>query len=193
MVSQKRLKGHGVKKRNEDGVSNAAKYGGIFLLLIMVVSIAGFALSGNSNAFSNSENGGSQEVPLMENAFQNSQTGETYWGAIIGGEQFIFFNGIDGYEDFTNFASIANELKTKDLVKVYVDEEFVSDDALYVLEQKTLKALGIDSFRTNESNCDGSTLIFTNNNTYEGNCLVFEAPKGEEAAFADILAYHLIK
>jgi len=192
MVSQKRLKGHGNKGKGKEGVSKTTKYMGIFLLVVMIFSIGGFALIGTDFG-SDGSSSDSQNFPLTEGAFQNSQTGEAYWGAIVNGEQFIFMNGIKGYDDFQNFASVATVIKTKDLVKIYVDEGFASDDALYLIEQKVFTALKIGYFRTNESTCDGSTLIFTNENKFGEGCLVFEAPKGEESAFADILAYHFIK
>lgn len=192
MVSEKRLKGHGGKHQEE--VSKTARYGGLFILVIMVLSIAGFALSMSGGQSTQSD--GTQNFPLTENAFQNSQTGEAYWGAVVNDERFIFMNGIEGYDNFENMANLANSIKSKSeqIVKIQIDSNFTNSDAIYLIEEKLLPSLEIQTQRTmaNET-CDENTLVFTNQADENSNCMQFIAPQGEEANFADVFVYHMIK
>lgn len=193
MVSEKRLKGHGGK--HQDEVSKTAKYGGLFILVIMVLSIAGFALSMGGGYESNTE-GNNQNFPLTENAFQNPQTGETYWGAVVQGERFIFINGIDGYEDFTNMADLSTQIKSKSeqLLTIKMDTNFTNADAVYLIQEKLLPSLSIQTqMATIDSTCNENTILFTNELVEDSTCMQFVAPQGEEANFADILVYHMIK
>jgi len=192
MVSKKRLKGHG-KKHATDGVSKSAKYGGIFLLIIMVLSIVGFALS-SGGGYTSNDTPNNQDFSLREKAFQNSQTGESYWGAVINKERFIFQNGIDGYEEFTQIKELSKKIKSKNLIKIQIAKDYQNQDSIYLIEEKLLPALNIGYQRiaTNET-CDENTLVFTNNASESTTCLEFVAPQGEEANFADILTYHMIK
>ena len=69
----------------------------MFILVIMVLSVAGFALmSGGGSVGSGDTN--EVTVPLQEGLFRD-QVGNTYWGAYVKGEQFVFVNGIEGYEE----------------------------------------------------------------------------------------------
>lgn len=193
MVSEKRLKGYGGKGK-EEGVSKSAKYGGIALLLIMVFSIGGFALMSGGGYSQDSDQGGQQNFPLTENAFQNSQTGEAYWGAIFNGERFVFSNGIDGYEDFQNMANLATKLKTKQNLNIQIIEGFESADAIYLINEKLLPVFSITTQDiAANATCDENTLVFTNTASENTICLEFVAPQGEETQFADILTYHMIK
>jgi hypothetical protein len=194
MVSEKRLKGHGGKHQEE--VSNVARYGGIFILIIMLLSIGGFALSMNGGHSSNSESGDNQNFPLTEGAFQNSQSGEAYWGAAIEGERFIFMNGIQGYEEFTNMVNLATKIKSKSelILKVQISSNFSNSDTLYLIEEKLFPVTGIQTQRILPTEvCDENTLVFTNELIENSTCMQFIAPQGEEANFADIFVYHMIK
>lgn len=194
MVSEKRLKGHGGKHQEE--VSKVAKYGGLFLLAVMVLSIAGFALSQGGGYSADNGGDGSQNFPLTQGAFQNSQTQESYWGAVIQGERFIFQNGIDGYEDFQDMAELANSIKSKSeqILSIKIDSNFTNSDALYLIEEKLFPVTGIETKMSLDiTPCNENTILFTNKFVENSTCLQFVAPQGEEANFADIFVYHMIK
>ena len=194
MVSEKRLKGHGGKHQEE--VSKTAKYGGLFILVIMILSIAGFALSMGGGYESGSESGSNQNFPLTENAFQNSQTQESYWGAVVNGERFIFVNGIEGYDNFENMANLASTIKSKSglVLKTQLGSNFTNSDATYLIEEKLFPSLEIQTERILSTDiCDENTLVFTNEIIEDSTCMQFVAPHGEEANFADIFVYHMIK
>ncbi|NQZ84491.1 MAG: hypothetical protein HRU03_02130 [Nanoarchaeales archaeon] len=195
MVSEKRLKGHGGK--HQDEVSKAAKYGGMFLLAIMILSIVGFALAqGGGYSSEGHGSGDGQNFPLTESAFQDGYSGETYWGAVIQGERFIFMDGIEGFDDFTNLANLANTIKSKSeqILLIKIDSNFTNSDALYLLEEKLFPVTGIQTTRVaHDSECNENTLLFTNEMIEDSSCLQFIAPQGEEAYFADIFVYHMIK
>jgi hypothetical protein len=194
MVSEKRLKGHGGKHQEE--VSKTAKYGGLFILVIMVLSIAGFALSMGGGYESSSDGSTNQNFPLTENAFQNSQTGEAYWGAVVNGERFIFMNGIEGYDNFENMANLASQVKSKSdqLLTIKVGSNFTNSDALYLIQEKLFVATNTQTQMAEvNSTCNENTILFTNELIENSNCMQFVAPQGEEANFADIFVYHMIK
>jgi hypothetical protein len=194
MVSEKRLKGHGGKHQEE--VSKTARYGGLFILVIMILSIAGFALSMGGGYESNENSGSNQNFPLTESAFQNPQTQEAYWGAVVNGERFIFMNGIEGFDNFENMANLASSIKSKSeqVLKVQIGSNFSNSDAIYLIEEKLLPSLEIQSERILTTDaCDENTIVFTNKIIEDSSCLQFIAPQGEEAMFADVFVYHMIK
>lgn len=164
------------------------------LLFIMLFSIAGFALvSSGGGIFTSGSSSQSVrgDVPLGQH-FQDSTTGQLYWGAVIGGEQFIFYNGINGYEENYEMMNLAEEIKSQEMISVYVDDGFFSDDSIFVIT-KALNALGIPNVRISNPDCSPNVLFMTNNLSMEGNCMIFMAEEGAEFFMADPLVFHLIK
>lgn len=162
----------------------------IFLLTIMILSIAGFAIIGSKNT--NSRNKNNQNFPLQENAFK-TQSGQTYWGAVINSEKFIFFNGIEGFDNLTNIENLANKIKEKEFINIYVEPNFKDLDSIYLIE-KSLKSQKILYSFSNSTNCQKNDLILTKNiSKYNlNNCLVFDL-KNNSYNKAEALTYHLIK
>ncbi len=181
-------------KKEEEGVSKQTKYMSYFIIFIMIFSVAGFAiLSGGGGSLGSSGTSTTRDLPLQADVFQNPQTGETYWGAVLNGEQFIFFNGVEGYELREDMKGIASQIKSTEFVNIYVDPNYQSSDAIYVVE-KALTGLEISHQRiTGNLSCTPNTLVFTNNMTVDGDCIVFVSPQGEEYLESDVLVYHLIK
>ncbi len=159
----------------------------LVILAIMVLSIAGFALMSGGNISSSSS---SSNLPLGQN-FQDAD-GNLYYGAVKNGEQFIFLNGIDGYDENTQMSQLSQKILSHPIIDVYIDPAFTSDDSIYIIE-KALSANLIYSQRIQNTSCEAETLIFTYNNTYSGDCMVFVAIPGEEYTQAEALLYHLIK
>lgn len=160
----------------------------IFILTIMVLSIVGFAMmSGNYG----SKGGSSTSLPSNLDLQEFNQNGEVFWGAIRNNEQFVFMN-IEGYDSNLVMAGLARRIKSQSSVNVYVDLGFESSDSLYVVE-KALRGLKIDSHRVSESECNSNTLVFTNNASFEGDCMKFISSNAEAYANADVLVYHLVK
>jgi hypothetical protein len=112
---------------------------------------------------------------------------------VINSEHFIFFNGVEGFDERQDLESLASQIKSNQFVNVYVDSNYTSSDSLFVVE-KALRALEIPTQRVNgELSCTSNTLVFTNNMDLEGDCMFFKAAQGEEYLESDILVYHLIK
>ena len=175
------------KKRNTS--ESNKKYMALSILIIMVVSVVAFAFISRTGHDDNSQNSG-RDIPLGLN-YQDNQ-GNTYYGARINGEDFIFREGIEGFEGIESSRQLAEKIKTKEILKIYVDKNFTSGDAVYLIE-KSLNVLEITHTRIDELNCDSETLVITNENNFEGECLVFESPKGEENYLSQALVYHIIK
>lgn len=189
----KEVKKLGRYERDAKRQERSKKVASLVILVIMALSVLGFAFISGGGQLENS-NGTSNNFPFNLNAFQNPTTGELYPGAVINNEQFIFLDGVDGYEDFQNLNELGKQIKQNDVLNIYVNSNFTSDDALFVIEQKLFNAFDIASNRVQNLSCETPTLVMTNGFKEEfSNCLVFEAPKGEESRFSDILAYHMVK
>lgn len=176
-----------VSSKKEDSVEKKRVVMSLFILVIMVFSVAGFALmmgGGTGNGDGNTPN----EVPFQQ--FNDQQTGQVFWGAIKNGEQFIFMS-IEGYENNTQMANLAEKIKTKQSINVYVDESFKSSDAVFLIE-KGLTGLDIDHNRVTEKQCTENTLVLTTNSIGYESCMVFESENSNAYQKADILVYHLI-
>jgi len=183
------------KKKVENGISfggikkDSTFWASIILLIIMIASIAGFALSsgGGSSA-------GNGQIPsdLPFQQFQDPNTGAIFWGAIKNNEQFIFEN-ITGYENRTDLANLAGEIRSKQTLNIYVALDFNSAETEYVFD-KIVRGLQFNSTKIqNLTNCDANTIVLTLNNTFEGDCMVFNPEKGEEYKDAEILTYYLVQ
>lgn len=161
----------------------------IILLVIMVFSMFGFALSGSGSS-SSSTSGGS-DVAFGQN-FQNPETGELYYGTVKNGEQFVFYT-IEDYDLDIVESGIARRLKEHSFVNLYIDSEFDSSNARYLIE-KSLRANGIVYNQVFERECYENTLVLTTNTSYEGDlCIKFIASNEEAENKANILSYHLVK
>ena len=165
------------------------KYMALFIMILMVVSVVAFAFISRTGNGDNSQNSG-RDISLGLN--YRDEQGNTYYGARINEEEFIFIEGIEGFEGIESLRQLAEKIKIIKIIKIYIDENFTSGDAVYLIE-KSLNALEITHTRINESNCDSETLVITNERDFEGECLVFESPKGEESYLSQALVYHLIK
>jgi len=157
----------------------------IFILIIMVLSVLGFALSGSSGS-KGSDNHPS-EVPFQQ--FDNN--GQVFWGAIKNNEQFIF-DDIAGFDEDNATAALANRIKSQNNVEIYIDGNFSSNEALYLIE-KSFRALKIKYNKTKDKKCDSNTIVLTNNDTLKGDCIKFVSTNEEAFNKANVLTYYLIK
>lgn len=160
----------------------------MFILVIMVLSLAGFAMmSGGGGSSSSSTSNADYSLSQRQ-----TTTGEMVWAAKLNGEQFVFFS-IDGFEDDSEMASLADSLKTKSVVNVYVDSNFTFSDARFLLE-KSLNALKIPYQSLSEEICDENTIILITSFRNESSCMQFVAISQDEASYkAQSLSYHMIK
>ncbi len=175
------------KKRNTSDLNK--KYMALTIMILMILSVVAFAFISSTGSGNNSQNSG-RDISLGLN--YRDEQGNTYYGARINEEEFIFIEGIEGFEGIESSRQLAERIKTKKILKIYIDENFTSGDAVYLIE-KSLNALEITHTRINELSCDSETLVITNKRDFEGECLVFESPKGEENYLSQALVYHLIK
>jgi len=183
------------KKEIENGISfggvkkDSTFWASIILLIIMVASIGGFALSsGGGNLGGDSTL--PSEVPFQQ--FQDPNTGTIFWGAIKNNEQFIFQN-ITGYENRTDLANLAGKIRNNQILDIYIAPDFNSAETEYAFD-KIVIGLNLNSTRIqNLTNCDANTIVLTLNNTFEGDCMVFNPNKGEEYKDAEILTYYLVQ
>ena len=177
------------EEREERKRKRNIKIAGIFMLAIMLLSVVGFALITGGGYGQNSNSQSQTDISFQQ--FTDPGTGQVFWGAIINREQFIFLD-IEGFDDFTNMKILGDELMSKEVVNVYIDTNFTSSDAIYNIE-KVLNAYKIPNSRVSQLNCNANTIVLTNENKYEGDCMIFEAPKGEESRFSEVLLYHIVK
>lgn len=175
-------------KRREDGeMSTKNKVISMIILIIMVMSVAGYALiSGGDTGGNDSAN---QEVPLQQVEYQ----GQVLWVAVKNSQQFVFFN-IDRYVGDSEMEALANKIKANKAISLYVDSSFNSGDSLYLIE-KALKGLKIKFTRSYDSSCSTPTLVLTINETavYNENCYVLLADSISSYNSSENLVYQLVK
>ena len=194
-MSKSNKKKEAVKKKDPEAKRKRRfVYVSLFIIFLMVFSFVSYGLfsGGNNTSVSN------RNVPLQADVFQNSVTGETYWGAYVNGEQFVFMNGVEGYDNNEKMIEVATRVKAlneEDItIKTYVDETYDASDAVFLIEKKLFPALKIHFERVYEKECNNNTLVFTNNlSSYKGTCIVFASERGEEYNDADILTYQMLK
>lgn len=186
-------KTQGKKKYNASGeeVNKTARYVAIFLLLIMVFSVVGFAMLGTG--VDNDGNVNEQGIPEYLPFQQLSQEGQTFWAAVINYELFVF-ETIEGYDQREDLAQAANSIKQFDSVNLVLDENFTDDNFPYLIEQKFSNAFEIPVSRSQEAQCGEGTVILTNNenHSFDGSCLVIQSDEGEEERDSLIFSYHLV-
>ncbi len=177
-----------IKKENhEKEIKRKNLYISIFILIIMVSSIVAFAIMSSNSDISTNSN----EIP-KELAFkQVEQNGQFFYVAIKNHEMFVF-ETIDGFDTRVDLANLAAQIKSKKDIKIYVDKNFESSDAIFMIN-KVFTGLQISSNIITEQTCDENTLVLTNNASFSGNCMKFISNKGEEYADSNILVYHLVK
>ena len=107
------------------------------LLIIMGLTLISWSMIGNP-ASQGGESG--QNLPFTQNIFQNSETGDTYDGAIIDGIQFIFFEDVTQYADNSEMIDLSNQLKKID----------VNNSIIHIRTDKYTKAVHkfIDRYQT---------------------------------------------
>ena len=159
----------------------------MFILIIMVFSTLGFALMSGGGSTSSSDGSLPSEVVFQQ--FENE--GQVFWGAIKNNEQFIFMS-IDGFDADLVSTGLANKIKSQTSVELYIDDEFTSSDALYLIE-KALRGLKIKYNRTNDLKCESNTLVFMTNSSIEGDCIKFISNNDDAYLKAETLTYHLVK
>jgi len=165
----------------------------IIFLLIMLLSTVGFAmLIGGGGGSSNNNGDLPTEVPMGE-LFQNSNTGELYLGTVRNGEQFIFVNYNETtYENNNKLIELAERIKIAKRMDIYVDKSFNSSESQFLIS-KALTGLKTPSDLTINNACNGETLILTQNEITDKNCLVFNPKIGEEYLDTEILIYNILK
>jgi hypothetical protein len=174
------------KKTNEE---TKGKTAALILLVIMIFSIAGFAMIGSN--YSGNSNDDTRNIPFQQFQYQ----GQTFYGAVINGEEFVF-QTIDGFDQREDIAQIANQIKQASSLQTYVTSEYTDANGPFILEQKYSAAYSIPVTRIQNLSCETPTVVFTTNNSTEEipeQCIVFKPMPGEEAQDALILSYYLIQ
>jgi hypothetical protein len=185
------------EQQREHETKRTVKILSLVLLIVMGLSVFGFSMIGTgANVGSNQD---SQNIPFTQNLFQDSQSGETYSGAVIDGTQFIFYEDVSEYENNQELIELSRSLQSYNgsVVYEYVDEGYTNDDARILIAQ-ALRANNINLLSTNEINCEQQpTLIFTHNQSSitqdTQKCMVFDANVTQTFSLSNGLAYHLIK
>lgn len=172
------------QKKTQKIEKNSTFWMSIFIIAIMILSIGGFAMSGTSFQSSN-------KIP-DEVAFQQFETeGQIFWGAVKNKEQFIFLD-IAGFDNQTEELEIATQIKLQNNINIYIDEGFESSDTIFLLE-KALRGLRINSQQITTKECNSNTLILTNNESLEGNCIKFISNNEDAYRKAEIVTYYLVQ
>lgn len=187
------------KKREEKEIKNGIHFKNLkldstfwtsfILLLIMVLSIVGFALSG-SGVDNGNDGQLPNEIPFQQ--FEDPSSGTIFWGTIRNSEQFIFLD-INGYDNRTDLANIAGQIKLYQNLSVYIDSDYKSADSQYLIS-KALKGIKINEVKLNTlETCTEDTLVLTLNESFEGNCIKLISKEGEEFRDAENLVYFLVQ
>lgn len=177
-------------KNKKKGKRNSSFWMSMFILVIMVLSLGGFAFMSGGPGMTNE--GGENNLPENLPLKKVENEGQVFWVAIKNSEVFYFMS-IDGYEEEEEKKNLAEKIKNKESLDIYVHDSFKSSDALYLIE-KALNGLEISHNIVEEKSCNENTLVLTTNeNISEGSCLKFVASSGEETKDAEILTYHLVK
>lgn len=180
-------------KKEKQKVPMKTKVMSLILLFIMVASVAGFALSmagGNSNIGSST---GDQNVPDNLPIQQVEYQGQEVWVAIKNSEVFVF-ETIDSFIGNSNAEETATRIQLQRQVYIYVEPDFVSNEAVFLLE-RALGALGINYQEISDRQCTANTIIFSNDMADEGSdCIVFNANNQSEAfSKAQNIIYFLVR
>lgn len=186
--SEKKVKSQ-VKNQDEN---RGAKFIALFLLILMIFSVIGFAMLGTapSNTQDVNEEGIPRNLPL-----QQIVSGEQIaWVATKNYELFIF-EDVSGFDQREDISSIAFEMKQKDSLNLFLDDNFTDSNLPFVIEQQFSNAFQIPVLRINDLSCDENTLVLTNNinKSFDGSCLVLASQIGEEEFNSMALSYHLIR
>ena len=177
-------------KKGETDVNPKAKVMAIIILVMMVISVLGFAMLGTG--LSSSADVNEQGIPNYLPFQQINSNGQLLWVASKNYELFVFEN-IEGYDLREDLAQIAFELKQKNQVNLVLDSNYSDSNFPFIIEQKFSKAFEIPVVRSNEIVCEENSVILTNNLNHSfDNCLVIASNQGEEQRDASILSYHLI-
>lgn len=199
MAKKNSKKSMSYEEQRERENQKTVKMFSIILLIVMLGSVVGFSIIGTPNVGGNGDGGNSRDIPYTENIFQDSQTGQTYDGAVIDGTQFIFRENIEAYKNDEEIIAKTDELLSQDSsLNVYVDENFQNDNARFLIAQ-ALRVNGISTTSVQQPQCDESqtTLIYTTNSSSIEqditNCVVFESSSLEAGSLSYGYVYHLIK
>lgn len=171
-----------VKKKEK----NTTLWMSIFIMIIMVFSIIGFAMM--SGGKSGGIAGGSSqpdEMPLRK----IEQDGQIFWAAIKNGELFVF-DDIDQYMYNPTQEELANLIKQQKSVSLYVEDNF-STEAEFLIE-KALRGLKIQYTQIFVFDNEPNTLLLTNNVSKTG-AFIFAYVNEDAISKAEELVYYLVR
>jgi hypothetical protein len=181
---------HKKEYRREEPDKKFPKIASLILLVIMLFSIGGFALSmsGGSGGATNPED--LQEVPFQQ--FQDPNSGQVFWGAIRNSEQFIFLN-ITGFDERQDLKVLSDEIKSTESVKVYYGEGVLS--SVPFLLERTLLGIRKDFEVIETPSCEAGVLLIETQSTINGACMNLEVGLSLESQNkeTEILSYFLIQ
>lgn len=162
---------------------------GLVMLFLMVFSLVGFALTGSTSPTSSN-----QELPdnLPLQQFTDPGSGTVFWGAIVNGEQFVFFD-IEQYAGRDDLEALSNQMRAQTgVVDLFVDGNFSDGNSLFLVE-RSFSALQIPTQRIANFTCAPNTFIFTNNKNLTGDCMIFAFENSEAPLNAEGLAYYIVR
>ncbi len=174
------------RKTNDDIVDKKTVYTSIFLLLLMVLSVLGIAVSSGSFSSSNKQ----QDIPLQ----QFNSDGQVFWGSVKSGYTFIYTD-IAGFEGNLAMKNLASSIKSQKTVYIYKEGNFsITSDTRYLLD-RILASFKITGIYSDELDCNRFTIIFSQEDaTYDNNCHKILA-NDSTAMYKEIevLSYHMLK
>ena len=189
MGKQKINKVKKVKKEKKNKFKFDSKFWiGIFILITMVFSLAGFALiSAGPNSKSSGIKAG-HNIPLQY--FPKYGV----WATVINNQQFVF-KDINQFQNLIDIQGIADNMKKKDYLNLYFSDDFDPSSRFILLN--ALKALKINYDIKPEAKCDDdSMLLFSTINeskNISGNCIIFIGNGNQTYNRSNALVYYLVK
>lgn len=178
------------KAKKSDNQDKKKMFISLFLLVIMVASIAGFALimspGGNIGT---GDNGLPEELPLQ----QIEDNGELVWVTIRNSQLFVFdMPSADKYIQDTQSAQLAQRVEQHDKIQIYVDEGFNSLESVYLFE-KALTGERIIYEEVDTFSCTPDTFVFTYDMQMDGECMILDTEPDSAYTDTESLVYHIVK
>ena len=178
------------KKTEEQRIEfNTNFWVSIVFLIIMILSIVGFAMMSSGGASSSNTGEMPENLPMQIVEYE----GNTYYVSIKNSEQFVFTpDGVELFQSDLITAGIANKISAAESLKIVSLGNFTSADADYLLE-KVLRANKVPFEYVQDGSCDSASTLVLTNNIVEGDCIQFISSNEEAYEKMTSVVYHLVK
>jgi len=153
----------------------------IFLVVMFITSLFGFAIS-----MSSSNSRSSNNIPF---SIHYDQYNRPIYYQKYNGVLFFYHKDYPNIKLNNTIKSIAKEVKKDSFVKIYNTQKYY--DSLFILE-KALKAKGINFAITNDNSCNNQNKVILSQDKLKGNCINFYGNDSQVYYNVEELVYKLL-